>query len=111
MRRLFCALLVLLFGAMSISAQAHGTQEATHEFAHMLVGADTDDSADDDHPDHCALAHCCHPIAVIIVNAMNVSLAARSKKPAQEVASLRGLLPSEIERPKWALATHAVASF
>ena len=110
-KQFLCVFLVLWFGVLSNWAQAHATQEAAHEIAHVMNDADVNATPDADHEEHCGLAHCCHSIAVPSTQTKQVHLTTRSDQPAPNAMRRPRFAPPEIERPKWALATHAVASF
>lgn len=110
-KQLLCVLLALWFGVMSNWAQAHATHEAAHEITHILNDDALDTAPDADQDEHCGLAHCCHPTAVLRGAPAYSHLKVCSQQPTIEARLTPRLPPSEIERPKWALATHVVASF
>ncbi len=110
-KQLLCVLLALWFGVMSNWAQAHATHEAAHEITHIMDDVALNSASDADQDEHCGLAHCCHSIAVPRAAPGSLHLEVFSQRPTIEATLTPRLPPPEIERPKWALATHAVASF
>lgn len=110
-KQLLCIFLVLWFGLQANLAHAHATQEAAHGLAHVLDGASDMEHDLDDHDEHCAGAHCHHGVAISQSSLNPAYLPIGTHMRALEAALISRLLPPEIERPKWALATHAVAGF
>jgi hypothetical protein len=109
-KQLLCIFLVLWFGLHANLMQVHATQEAAHDLTHVLNA--TSDMADDlDHDVPCAGSHCHHGTAITQSNLSAEYLAVRTPLRSVDAALISPLLPPEIERPKWALATHAVAGF
>ncbi len=110
-KKLLCVLLIIWFGGLSSWAQMHATDEATHEIAHLVADGALTTASDKDHEEHCGLAHCCHSVAVLPTGSAPMFQQTGSERPAQRAMLRMQLPPPEIDRPKWALATHAVASF
>lgn len=109
-KQLLCILFVLWFGVQANLAQAHAAQESAHGLTHVL-DATSDMAHDLDHDGHCAGAHCHHGAAITQSSHSAGYLAVGTPLRAVDAALISRLLPSEIERPKWALATHVVAGF
>jgi hypothetical protein len=76
-----------------------------------MLHATSDTAYDLDHEEHCAGAHCHHGAAIAQTRYSAGYLAVGTRLHTLDVALHSRLLPPEIERPKWALATHAVAGF
>lgn len=110
-KQLLCVFLVLWFGVMSNWAQTHATNEAAHEIAHAMQDVGQRATPDAEHEEHCGLAHCCHSLAVPSRGAEHVYLGTLAAQPAMAENFTPRLPPPDIERPKWALATYAVAGF
>ena len=96
---------------MSNLAQAHAMHEALHEITHIMNDVALSAAADTDQAEHCGVDVCCHSIAVPLAHPEYPPLDAASQHSAIEATPTPRLPLPEIERPKWALATHAVASF
>jgi hypothetical protein len=114
MRRLLCAALILMSLLQWSWAGVHAASEASHSATHSQQSQSTGaPSADaDSHEECCVQAHCCHPHATAL---LSETLAAMghglfSLTPSVRAMGTPGALPAEIERPKWVLATPAVAT-
>jgi hypothetical protein len=115
-KQLLCIFLVLWLGAQANLAQAHSAHEAVHQLtpatevmSDMAHDAVAHDAAN--HDEHCTGAHCHHGAAIAQSSHSTGYLAVGTPLRAVDAALISRLLSPEIERPKWALATHAVAGF
>jgi len=110
-KRLLSFALMFWFALQAGLAQAHMTVEDLHQIEHAAHAQQHGVQTDADHNDEpCGTSHCCHPVGPVAGSGD-----AASQAPAADIAApvrtARWHLPwPDIERPKWALATPAVAS-
>lgn len=110
-KKIVCILLVIWFGVLSNWAQAHATHEATHELSHVIEDAALNSVSDAHQDEHCDFAHHCHSVPLLGAESVYFDFEADSQHPMMSPTLTPRFPPPEIERPKWAVATLAVASF
>jgi hypothetical protein len=90
--------------------QAHVVGEELHALQHGGQVTHVH-QADEDHSDEpCGLTHCCHPTGLLTQASGTAVLVPLTHCTAMAVNARSRTPPHDIERPKWALATPAVAS-
>jgi hypothetical protein len=109
-KKLLCLMLALWFGLAAGLAQAHATAEDLHQLKHAVLDLTAAGSHDTGHDEHCDTAHCGHALGV----ATAVANATMATESLQLISTLRQhatrFVADDIDRPKWADATSAVAS-
>lgn len=109
-KKLICLTLALWIGLLAGFAQAHAVTEELHQLQHMVQAVDGGLAPDDAHEEHCGPAHCSH-VPGVAFTAVEFSFSDGSAKAFASLLWHTSInLPDQIERPKWALATTAVAS-
>ena len=110
MKRFLCFLFMLWLAAQASLAQAHVVAEDLHALTHAVQALDVQQADVDHQDDPCGVTHCCHPTG-FFTNSPSVHLPApMAGMPSMAESANSRTPPHEIERPKWALATTAVAS-
>lgn len=109
-RKLLCLMLLLWFGFVAGLAQAHAVVEELHQLEHIGQSLNSPSSAETDHEEHCGLSKCGQVLCMGITADEASAPPERSALAAPFPHLLSSLVLDDIERPKWASATIAVAS-
>ena len=109
-QKLLCLMLVLWFGLVAGLAQAHATAEELHQLEHIGQSLSAPGAAEADHEEHCGLSQCGQVLGIAVTTGEATTPPERTTLEASVRQFMSFLVPDDIERPKWALATPAVAS-
>jgi hypothetical protein len=108
-KKSLCVLLVLWFGLVASLAQAHAFVEVLHQLEHTGQSVSFGDASQTDHEEHCGLSHSAQALCFA------ATLEEPTPSPVRIVLAdsflhlVTSLVSNDIERPKWASATTAVA--
>lgn len=109
-RKILCLMIVLWFGLVAGFAQAHATAEELHQLEHVGQSLGAPSAVAADHEEHCDLSQCGQVLGIAITPDEASTPIERTMLAASVRKFMSFLVPDDIERPKWSLATPAVAS-
>ncbi len=109
-RKILCLMLILLFGLVAGFAPAHATAKELHQLEHVGQSLGAPNAVEADHEEHCGLSQCGQVLGIAITSDEASTPIERALLAASVRKFMSVPVPDDIERPKWALSTTAVAS-
>ena len=109
-RKILCFMLILLFGLVAGFAPAHATAKELHQLEHVGHSLGAPNAVEADHEEHCGLSQCGQVLGIAITSDEASTPIERALLAASVRKFMSVPVPDDIERPKWALSTTAVAS-
>lgn len=109
-RKILCLMLILLFGLVAGFAPAHATAKELHQLEHVGQSLGAPNAVEADHEEHCGLSQCGQVLGIAITSDEASAPIERALLAASVRKFMSVPVPDDIERPKWALSTTAVAS-
>ena len=109
-KKIFCLMLAVWIGLVAGFAQAHSTAEDLHQLEHVVLDASASGSHDAGHDEHCGMAQCGHVFGVALTSASAATTAESTRLVSPQRRHATSFVANDIDRPKWAAPTSAVAS-
>ena len=110
-KRSLCLLLTIWLVFQAGWAQAHVLQDDLHAYGHSEMTATAlQQHTDPAHDEHCGTAYCSHAVGMLDSSTLLAPSAAGAFGVSDTRTARSGSHITDIERPKWPVATPAVAS-